>query len=188
VQVRNIGTVGGSVAHADPAANYSPILVALAAKFILRSKGGERIVAAADFFKNMFETDLRPTEMLTEIRIPVLPANTGWEYVKLSRRASDFALVSVAVLLRGDEKGLCTEADVVLGSVAPVPVRMRGVEQVLRGRPLNQASLAAAARATTLGPDTQSDVHADAAYRIEVAPVCVRRALEVAVTRMAGSK
>ena len=92
------------------------------------------------------------------------------------------------MLLRGDEKGLCIEAHVVLGSVAPVPVRMQGVEQVLRGSCSNQASLEAAARATTLGPDTQSDVHADAAYRIEVAPVCVRRALEVAVTRMTGRK
>ena len=136
----------------------------------------------------MFVTDLRPTEMLTEIRVPVLAADAGWEYVKLSRRASDFALVSVAVLLRGDEKGLCTEAHVVLGSVAPVPVRMESVEQVLRGKPLNQASLEAAARATALGPDTPSDVHADAAYRIEVAPVCVRRALEVAVKRMTGRK
>ena len=188
VQVRNIGTIGGSVAHADPAANYSPVLVALGAKFVLRSKGGERIIAAADFFKNMFVTELRPNELLTEIRVPVLAADAGWEYLKLSRRASDFALINVAVLLRGDGKGACVEANVVLGSVAPVPFRMQGVEQMLRGKALNQASVEAAALATALGPDAPSDVHADAAYRNEVAPVCVRRALEVAVTRMMAGR
>ena len=189
VQVRNIGTIGGSAAHADPAANYSPVLVALDAKFVLRSKGGERIVAAADFFKSMFVTDLRPIEMLAEIRIPMLTVDTGWEYIKLSRRASDFALVSAAVVLCGDGKGACVDARVVLGSVGPIPLRMQSVEQALRGKPLNKASVEAAARATVLGPDTPSDVHADADYRKEVAPVCVRRALELAVTRMtAGGK
>jgi carbon-monoxide dehydrogenase medium subunit len=187
-QVRNMGTIGGSVAHADPAANYSPVLIALDAKIVLRSKGSERIVAAGDFYKGMFVTDIRPTEMVTEIRVPVLGKNVGWEYFKLSRRAQDFALVSVAVLLRGDGKGACAEASVVLGSTGPKPVRMNGVENALRGKRLDKAALESAARATALGANIASDVHADAEYRKDVAPVCVRRALEAAAARMtAGS-
>jgi carbon-monoxide dehydrogenase medium subunit len=184
VQVRNIGTIGGSVAHADPAANYSPVLIALGAKFVLRSKTGERVLAAADFYKGIFVTEIRPTEMLTEIRVPVLAKNTGWDYAKLSRRAQDFALIGVAVLLRSDGNGACADASVVLGSVGPLPVRMGGVEKALRGKPLSKTIIENAARATVLGENAASDVHADAEYRKEVAPVCVRRALEAAAARM----
>ena len=186
--MRNIGTIGGSVAHADPAANYSPVLVALGAKFVLRSKGAERIVAAADFYKDVFVTELRATEVLTEIRVPVLGTDVGWEYAKLSRRASDFALVSVAVVLRSDGKGTCADSKVVLGAVGPTPMRVNAVEQALRGKPLKLASAVDAARATVLGPNTPSDVHADAAYRKDVAPVWVRRALEAAITRMSAGR
>jgi len=174
VQVRNIGTIGGSVAHADPAANYSPVLIALGAKFVLRSKTGERVLAAADFYKGIFVTEIRPTEMLTEIRVPVLAKNTGWDYAKLSRRAQDFALIGVAVLLRSDGNGACADASVVLGSVGPLPVRMGGVEKALRGKPLSKTIIENAARATVLGENAASDVHADAEYRKEVAQcVCV---------------
>ena len=188
VQVRNIGTIGGSAAHADPAANYSPVLVALGAKFVLRSKGAERIVAAADFYKDVFVTELRATEVLAEIRVPVLGADVGWEYAKLSRRASDFALVSVAVVLHSDGKGACADSKVVLGAVGPTPMRVNAVEHALRGKPLKPALAVDAARATVLGPNTPSDVHADAAYRKEVAPVWVRRALEAAITRMSAGE
>lgn len=187
-QVRNLGTIGGSAAHADPAANYPPVLVALGAKFVLRSKSGERIVAAAEFFKDTLVTELRPTEILTEIRIPVLAAGVGWEFMKLSRRASDFGLINVAVILRADGNGICTGADVMLGNVGPVPWRAAGVEASLRGKPLDIKAVVDAARATVLAPNTPSDVHADAAYRNEVAPVCVRRALDAAVARMKTGK
>lgn len=183
-QVRNLGTIGGAVAHADPSANYPPALIALGAKFVLRSKSGERVVNAADFFKGLFRTELRPVELLTEIRIPVLNAGDGWEYIKLSRRIVDFALVSVAAIVRTDSKGTCVGADVVLGSVGLVPLRVGIVEAALRGRRLDSATIAEAARAVVLGPNTSSDVHADATYRREVAPVCVRRALETALSRM----
>lgn len=183
-QVRNLGTIGGAVAHADPSANYPSALVALGAKFVLRSKSGERIVNAADFFKGLFQTELRPVELLTEIRIPSLSTADGWEYLKLSRRAADFALVSVSVLLRVDAKGNCSAAEVVLGSVGPVPLRASKVEAALRGERLDAKSIAEAARAFALGANTPSDVHADAAYRKEVAPVCVRRALEAALSRV----
>ncbi len=183
-QVRNLGTIGGAIAHADPAANYSPVLVALGARFVVRSAQGERVVAAADFYKDTFVTALRPSEMVTEIRVLAFGREVGWEHAKLSRRASDFALVGVAVLLRADAADVCTQADVVLGAVAPVPVRMQGVEVALVGKPLTSAAAAQAASVTKLGDKTPSDVHADAAYRAEVAPVCVRRALEAAINRM----
>lgn len=187
-QVRNVGTLGGAAAHADPSANYSPALVALGAKLVLRSKQGERVVPAAEFFKDLFLTELRPTELLTEVRVPALAEGDGWEYVKLSRRAPDFALVSVAAVLRANGKRECARADVVLGSVASVPLRATAVEAALRGKPLERLDAAEAARATALGSNTLSDVHADSAYRREVAPVCVRRALEAAMARMTGGK
>ena len=133
-------------------------------------------------------TELRPTEILTEIRVPVLGNDVGWEFAKLSRRASDFALIGVAVVLRNDGTGTCGDSKVVLGAVGPTPVRMNAVEQALRGKPLKLASAVDAARATVLGPNTPSDVHADAAYRKDVAPVWVRRALEVAITRMTAGR
>jgi carbon-monoxide dehydrogenase medium subunit len=184
VQVRNLGTLGGAVAHADPAADYTPVLLALGARLVLRSAKGERVVAASDFFQGLFQTALGPTEMVTEVRVPVLGEGVGWEYLKLSRRASDFALVSVAVLLRRNGGDTLGTAAVVLGAVAPSPFRATTVEDALRGRRLEAGAVTEAARATRLGPDTPSDVHADAAYRREVAPVCVRRALEAAVARM----
>ncbi len=184
VQVRNLGTIGGAVAHADPAADYTPVLLALGARLVLRSAKGERVVAAADFFQGLFQTALGPTEMVTEVRVPVLGEGAGWEYLKLSRRASDFALVSVAVLLGRNGGDRLDTAAVVLGAVAPSPFRATDVENALRGRRLEAGAAAEAARATRLGPETPSDVHADAAYRREVAPVCVRRALEAAMARM----
>jgi aerobic carbon-monoxide dehydrogenase medium subunit len=183
-QVRNMGTIGGSVAHADPAANYAPVLVALGAKLVVRSRDGERMISASEFYKDMFVTALGSTEMLMEICVPVLGPEVGWEHVKLSRRASDFALIGVAVLLHGDGNRVCTSADVVLGSVAVTPTRMEAVQDALRGKPLTAAVAAEAARVTALGPNTASDVHADAAYRKEVAPICVRRGLEAAIIRM----
>lgn len=187
-QVRNVGTIGGAAAHADPSANYSPALVALGAKLVLRSKEGERVVPAAQFFKDFFVTELRPTELITEVRVPALAEGDGWEYVKLSRRAPDFALVSVAAVVRADGKRVCSRADVVLGSVGPVPLRASAVEAALRDKPIDRLDAAEAARATALGSNTLSDVHADSAYRKEVAPVCVRRALETAVARMTKGK
>lgn len=187
-QVRNLGTIGGSIAHADPSANYPPALVALGAKFVLRSKGGERVVAAGEFFKGLFQTELRPTELLTQVRVPALGAGVGWDYLKLSRRAADFALVSVAVLVHGNKNATVEGADVVLGSVGPVPMRAAAIEAELRGKRVDRLDTAQAARAVVLGPDTLSDVHADATYRREVAPVCVGRALAAAVARMTSGR
>ena len=182
-QIRNLGTIGGAVAHADPSADYSPALVALGATVVVRSRAGERFVAAGEFYRGLLEPDLDPTEMVTEVRVPALAAGTCWDYLKLSRRASDFALVNVAVLVRVDDTGNCSQADVVVGAVDVVPWRAEPVERALRGQRLSPQTVVAAACATELGADTLSDLHADAAYRREVAPVCVRRALLAAVAR-----
>jgi carbon-monoxide dehydrogenase medium subunit len=187
-QVRNLGTIGGSIAHADPSANYPPALVALGAKFVLHSKTDERVVAAGEFFKGLFQTELRPTELLTEVRVPALGAGVGWEFLKLSRRASDFALVSVAVLVYGKKDATFDRADVVLGSVGPVPTRAAALEADLRGKRVDRLDTAEAGRSVVLGPNTLSDVHADAAYRKEVAPICVGRALQAAVARMTSRR
>ena len=182
-QVRNLGTIGGAVAHADPSADYAPALVALGAAIVIRSRAGERKVAAREFYRGLLETDLDPTEMVTEVRVPVPAAGTGWDYLKLSRRASDFALVNVAALVRVDDAGICVGSEVVVGAVDVVPLRAQRVAAALTGRRLDAVLVAAAARTTELGAEPLSDIHADAAYRREVAPVCVRRALIAAVAR-----
>lgn len=183
-QIRNLGTMGGSVAHADPAADYPPALIALGASITVRCAArGARTLPAADFFTDLFTTALRADEMVTEVRVPALAPRTGWAYLKLSRRASDFAIVGAAALLRLGEDGTCQEARVVLGGLAPTPVRARQVEEALRGQPLDGARLRAAARSAAEGVTPFEDVQADATYRAEVAQVYARRALERALAR-----
>lgn len=187
-QVRNLGTIGGAVAHADPSADYAPALVALGATIVISAREGARKVAAREFFHGLLETDLDPTEMVTEVRVPVPAAGTGWDYLKLSRRASDFALVNVAALVVVDHEGTCVRSEVVIGAVDVVPLRAQRVSAALVGRRLDAEVVAAAALATELGAEPLSDVHADAAYRREVAPVCVRRALLAAASRAGASE
>ena len=187
-QVRNLGTIGGAVAHADPSADYAPALVALGAVIVIRSRAGERKVAACEFYRGLLETDLDPTEMVTEVRVPVPAARTGWDYLKLSRRASDFALVNVAALVSVDDAGICVRSEVVVGAVDIVPLRAQRVAAALTGRRLDAVLVTAAARATELGAEPLSDIHADAAYRREVAPVCVRRALMAAIARAGAAE
>jgi len=182
-QIRNLGTIGGSLAHADPAADYLPVMVALGAEFTLKSKDGERKITAKDFFMDLLTTALRPTEVLTEVRVPRLQNGIGSAYLKLSRRATDFALVGVAVIGRLSKGGTCAGLDVVLGGMGPIPVRARGVEEALKGNRPQAKQLDDASQQAPDGLTPPSDVHADAAYRTEVSKVYVRRALERAFAR-----
>lgn len=183
-QVRNLGTIGGSVAHADPAADYPPVLVALGARMRVRGPRGERTVPADAFFKSFFTTALEPAEVITAVEVPVPPPGTGAVYAKLSRRASDFGLVCVCAVVRPD--GGARRVTVVLGGLGPVPFRAAAAEAVLGGDPPTAALLREAASRAVEGVDPLSDVHADAAYRLAVAPVYVRRALEAAYGQTRG--
>ncbi|MGZ8612721.1 MAG: FAD binding domain-containing protein [Actinomycetota bacterium] len=173
-QVRHVGTIGGSVAHSDPASDMPSVLVALGADVVVRGAGGaSRTVSAADFFRGMFDPDLASNEILTEIRVPKT-GNRGWSYLKFNRRAQDWALVGVAALA-GNGAG----AAVALTNMADRPMRAAGVEEALAGG----ADTAAAAERAAEGTHPPSDAFASAEYRQELVKVLVRRALEEAQAR-----
>jgi aerobic carbon-monoxide dehydrogenase medium subunit len=168
-QIRHRGTIGGSVAHADSAADLPATLLVLDATFVVRGPGGERSVPAAEFFQGIFETVLQPGELLTEIQVPK-PANpAAWSYQKFNKRAIDYGIVGVAV--QGTSVGLF--------SMGSTPLRATAVESALA----NGASIADAAALAAEGTNAGSDIHASKAYREHLARVLVRRALEEAASR-----
>jgi carbon-monoxide dehydrogenase medium subunit len=177
-QVRHMGTIGGSVAHGDPASDLPTVLVALGADLVVRGPGGERTVAAGDFFRGLFETALGPQDLLTEIRVPKPGAGAGWSYVKFARRAQDWATVGVATLVRRSNGGVA-EASVVLTHMGPTPVRATATEQALAGG----ASVDDAAARAYEGSDPPGDVGASADFRRHLARVLTRRALGEALER-----
>jgi aerobic carbon-monoxide dehydrogenase medium subunit len=173
-QIRHRGTIGGSVAHADAAADLPAALLALDATFVVRGESGARSVPAAEFFKGIFETALEPGELLTEIQVPK-PASPGaWSFQKFNKRAIDFAMVGVAVQGAGPQS-----TAVALINMGSTPLRAAAVESALaRG-----ASVADAAALAAEGTNAGSDIHASKAYREHLARVLVRRALEEASSR-----
>jgi aerobic carbon-monoxide dehydrogenase medium subunit len=172
-QVRHVGTIGGSVAHGDPASDMPSVLTALDAEMVVRGPGGVRNVGAGDFFKGLFETDLATDEVLTEIRVPKT-AGRGWSYLKFQRRAQDWALVAVAALAQNG-----AGPSVALTNMADRPMRAAGVEEELAGG----ANPAAASERAAEGTSPPSDAFASAEYRLELVKVLVRRALEEAQAR-----
>src|SRR6185312_4338592 len=129
-QVRHRGTIGGSLAHGDPASDLPAVMLALGAEMTIRGAGGERVVSAADFFQGVFDTALGPAELLTEIRVPKLAASTGWSYLKLNRRAQDWATVGVAALVHRDN-GDVAGASIALTNMGGTPLRAKAVEDAL---------------------------------------------------------
>ena len=167
-QVRHVGTIGGSVAHADPASDMPTVLVALGAQIVVRGEGGAtRTVAAGDFFKGLFTPDLAENEVLTEVRVPVTK-DAGWSYIKFHRRAQDWALVGVAAVRSNGS------AHVALTNMSDTPLSAAGVEEALSGG----ADPATAAARADEGSSPPSDSFGSAEYRRELSKVLVRRALE----------
>ncbi len=183
LQVRNRGTMGGSVAHADPAADLPVTLTALDASFVLASAAGERIVAADDFFVDFFTTAVEPDEILTAIRIPLPSTSARTSYAKLPHPASGYVVVSAAAALTVDDAGACTSARVVLGGVAGTPHRATGAEAALTGQALTPEVMAAAAEQAADGIDPHADSYADEDYKRHMAVVYTRRAIEAAAAR-----
>ncbi len=179
-QVRHRGTIGGSVAHGDPASDLPTVLLALDAELAVRGPGGERTVPAAGFFRGLFETALGAQDILTEIRVPKLGTWKGWSYVKFNRRAQDWATVGVAAVLRRDN-GTIEEASVALTNMGLTPLRAKAVEAALSGSSAD--SVAEAAQKADEGSSPPSDTNASADYRRELARVLTRRALEEALSR-----
>ena len=184
VQIRNRGTIGGSLAHADPAAELPVIAVALDAQLKVRSKLGERQVSAQDFYVALFTTDLAPDELLAEITLPPLRPRTGWSFQEVARRRGDYAIVGVAAKVTLDALGRCDEARIVLLSVGEGPVQANQAVALLQGeQPTPDLIVAAAETCATQDIDPTADIHASVAYRRHLAKVLARRALTEAFQR-----
>ncbi|GBF09476.1 carbon-monoxide dehydrogenase middle subunit [Aeropyrum pernix] len=186
LQVRNMGTIGGSLAHADPAADYPAALAALEASVLLRSKAGERVVKLEDFIIGPYITDLQPSELLVEVRVPSLSGRFGTAYEKLVFRASDFAIVGVAALVQLSGDGTAEKVRVGLTGVDEKPVRARGVEEELEGKRLSEDLIARAAERASEGINPPTDIRASAEYRKRMARVLTKRALTRAFRKAAG--
>lgn len=182
-QIRNRGTIGGSLAHADPSAELPAVAVALDAHFDLRSRAGVRRVPAGEFFVTYLTTALRPDELLAEIHWPLPPAPCGHAFLEVSRRHGDFALVGVAALLVLDERGRINWARLALTGVGPTPERPTQAEAMLLGERPSEQLFQVAGEQASAGLEPESDLHASAEYRREVAAVLVRRTLQTAAER-----
>ncbi|MFA3836427.1 MULTISPECIES: xanthine dehydrogenase family protein subunit M [Streptomyces] len=182
-QIRHRGTVCGSLAHHDPAAELPTAALALDARFVIAGPGGTRTVGAADFFVATFQTAVAPDELLTEVVLPPR-AGDGWAFEELARRHGDFATVGVAVTLRrAPDRRTVAAARAVFCGAGPVPVRLPAVEEALTGTDAGAAALDAAASATLAGLTPADDVHATAAYRREAAAHLLVRACTLAWER-----
>ncbi|WP_448609792.1 FAD binding domain-containing protein [Geodermatophilus sp. URMC 60] len=178
--VRHSGTVVGSIAHADPAAELPAVALALDAEMTAVGPGGERRIAAADFFQGPFTTALEPDEILTEVRFPSFPG--GSAFVEFARTHGNFAIVGVAALVAVVD-GRVSRAAVAASGVAPTPVRLSAAEEALAGSSGDDAAVTAAIDAATAGLDPASDVHAGTRTRIDIARVVLREAIHRAVDR-----
>jgi len=186
VQIRNRGTVGGSLAHAFPSAELPLVMTALDASLILRSSQEERIVAAREFFLDAMTTAMSTGELLVEIRVPAPPAGALWAFQEISRRYGDFALMGVAVLLTLDTNGVINRARLVFTSSTPHLSRI--AEGELVGEKPNENLFRQVASSAAAELETQSDIHATAEYRKHVAAVLARRVLEQAAARASFSR
>ncbi len=178
-QVRNMGTVGGSLAHADPAADYPAAVIALGAEFVVEGPKGKRSIKVDDFFKGLLTTALQPNEILVEIRIPSWPAGTGMSYMKFPHPASRFAVVGVAAAVTADGK----KVGVGITGAGTKAVRAKGVEAALSGKTLDAATIKAAAEKAADGVDVQADLQGSVEYKTHLLKVYCRRALEAALSR-----
>jgi CO/xanthine dehydrogenase FAD-binding subunit len=182
-QIRNRGTVGGSIAHADPAAEMPGIAVTCEAEIVAVGKTGSRVIAASDFFLAALTTALETDEIITEIRLPSWPSGRRWGFQEFARRRGDFAMAGAAVFYDQGGDGAVRNAHVGIIGVGDRPRRLTQVENELNGRGLDEAAIARAAEITSEVVDAQADIHASAAYRRSLAGTMVERALEDARAR-----
>ena len=183
--IRNRGTVGGSIAHADPSAELPAVVAALGGELRIRGPRGERVARPDEFFVTYLTTSLAPDELLVEVRLPGVAAGTGCAWLEYARRHGDFALVGVAALLRlragGD--GTCAEARLVYTGVGPAPYDARPAAGLLIGQPPSEETFAAAAERAAADSQPDADLHASAEYRRHLVRVLTRRALRQALQR-----
>lgn len=184
--VRNRATVGGNLAHGDPANDHPATMLALGAQVVARGKKGERVIAIEDFFKGLFTTALSPEEILTEIRVPIPPAGSGGAYLKLERKVGDFATAGAAVQLTL-KKGAVERIGIGLTNAGPVPVKAKQAEQRLQGKEPDAVAIAEAAKLAAAATSPSADRRGSEAYKREMARVLVARAIGAALRRAGGS-
>src|SRR6266567_6685265 len=182
-QVRNRGTIGGSVAHSDPAADTPGMVLALKADIVVQGPGGKRTIKADDFFVDLFTTALKPDEVVTEIRFAVPPARTGSAYEKLANKASHYAVVGCAAVISLGGDGTCSSASVVITGASVKPTRASAVEAALAGKKLDEATVADAASHAADGLELVEDIHGSKAYRAQMSCVMAKRAILKAAER-----
>ena len=183
-QIRNKGTVGGSCCHADPAADLPTALTAADARFVIQGRSGQRVVPATDFFVDLFQTAVGHDEVLTEIRLPYLPARSGSAYIKHSRREGDFAITSVGTVVTVGDGNVCKDVRFALGAVGPTPLRAKKTEDYLKGKTLDDKTIQEASEFANEGADPPSDMHGSRDYRLEMIKVFTRRTLKLALSRV----
>ena len=179
-QIRNRGTVGGSIAHADPAAEMPGIAMTCDAEIAVVGKSGAHVIQAADFFLGALTTALTTDEIIVEIRLPAWPAGRRWGFQEFARRRGDFAMAAAAVFYDQDERGKARNAHVGVIGVGDRPLRLTAVEDLLNGESIDEATIAKADAATSAAVEPQDDIHASAAYRRSLVGTMVERALKSA--------
>lgn len=185
-QVRNMGTIGGSLAHADPAGDLPAVAIALNAELITSSQGGHRLIGVDDFFVDLLTTALEPAEILNEIRIPALAPRSGSAYAKFGNKASHYAIVGVAAVVTLASDGSCAAASIGVTGAGPNAVRAGDAEAALVGSALSDDAISAAASAAGNGIEFNEDVHASAEYRAHLTAVYAERAIRAAIANAAG--
>ena len=183
--IRNRGTVGGSVAHADPAAELPILLQALDAEIEVCSAGSRRTIPADDFFMGLLMTGMSPDELLTGISFPLPGKGSGWGFHEVARRHGDFALVAAAALVTLDDRGAAADVAVALGGIGDRPLRVSAAEDALKGNPPTPEAIEAASHLVDGSVTPVGDIHASEAYRAHLGRVLTKRALRDAVERAA---
>ncbi|HXV83036.1 MAG TPA: xanthine dehydrogenase family protein subunit M [Candidatus Binatia bacterium] len=186
VQVRNRGTIGGSLAHADPSADWPAAILALGGELKLIGPAGERRIVAEEFFLSAMTTVIEPTEILTEIRVPVLLQRSGSAYLNMAQQASGFAIVGVAVWLRVAQNDRCEDIGIGVTGLSEKPFRARPVEEQLRGNKLTARLIEKSAAQVAEGSDPLEDLHASAKFRVNLARVYTSRAIHQAAKKASG--
>jgi aerobic carbon-monoxide dehydrogenase medium subunit len=181
--VRNLATIGGNLAHADPANDHPATMLALEAEIVATGPTGERMIPASEFFTDFFTTALSPDEILTQIRIPVPPARSGGAYVKLERKVGDFAIVGVAAQVTINASGMCERAGIGLTNVAPTPLKVFSAEAFLQGKRLDQAGIEHAAELAAAASEPEADLRGSVEYKRDMVRVLTARALTEALER-----
>ncbi|HKF41412.1 MAG TPA: xanthine dehydrogenase family protein subunit M [Candidatus Acidoferrum sp.] len=182
-QVRNLATVGGNLAHGDPANDHPATMIALGAEVLANGPKGERVIPIEDFFVSLFTTALKPDEILTEIRVPIPQARSGGAYQKLERKVGDFATAAVAVQLTLDAQGACQKAGIGLTNVGATPIKARKAESSLQGKKLDDAAIAEAAQLAADQAEPGADLRGPAEYKKGLVKELARRALVIARDR-----